>query len=305
MRRDGSDAVAMLRVLLGLAVAEAVSWPLLGPTLRVGGDDAFAELVAPVAVAVNLSYVATSGSYYDPAAANATPGPAWAKAALEADPADGGMRALGWLHADGARAIVAFRGTDLDPRAPSGRADACADALLFRGPGAVPAWCAREFGAAQLDYFARAVDYARAFEAAHPRRAVLYTGHSLGAALAALVALDRGGCDGDAPALAFSWGGLAGAARNRTGCDLRTVDRARVAQLANPYDPVFVDGDAPGERVGGACVWRQADEPRACAGDPCRDGATSLACGRCFAQAHVFAQYLRLVDEGARPTCDF
>ena len=58
---------------------------------------------------------------------------------------------------------------------------------------------------------------------------------------------------GDAPALAFSWGGLAGAARNRTGCDLRTVDRARVAQLANPYDPVFVDGDAPGARVGGAC----------------------------------------------------
>ena len=50
-------------------------------------------------------------------------------------------------------------------------------------------------------------------------------------------------------------------------------------------------------------VNAEADEPRACADDPCGGGATSLACERCFAQAHVFAEYLRLVDEGERPTC--
>ena len=91
------------RVLLLVWAARAdVGWPALGPVLRCGDDAAFARLVAPLSVAVNLSYVATWGSYYDSRARDGTPGAAWTKAALEANPRGGGMRALAWLHADGA-----------------------------------------------------------------------------------------------------------------------------------------------------------------------------------------------------------
>ena len=131
-----------MRIVLIAAAAEAFSWPLLGPTLRLGGDEAFAELVAPVAVAVNLSYVATHGSYYDPSAANATPGPAWTKAALEADPADGGMRALAWLHADGARAMASLDGS-LDDGLLLGRAIDDAMATMAVDDEAVEASAAR------------------------------------------------------------------------------------------------------------------------------------------------------------------
>ena len=78
--------VIVAALFVGLARADgggALGWPTLGRVLRCGDDGEFAALVRPLSVAVNLSYVATHGSYFDPAAANETTlgdDDAWTKA---------------------------------------------------------------------------------------------------------------------------------------------------------------------------------------------------------------------------------
>ena len=50
---------------------------------------------------------------------------------MSANPVNGGMHAVVFVHDVSKRGILAFRGTDLDTAKSSGAADACADALLF------------------------------------------------------------------------------------------------------------------------------------------------------------------------------
>jgi hypothetical protein len=108
---------------------------------------AWREAVTPMAHATKLSYTQTWCSYRGSQAESI---PGWRKLAAISDPEDGpcenrgttigacevidpvtgarrgGMHAMAFVSDDGGRVIIAFRGTDLDPRRVSGRARPCA-----------------------------------------------------------------------------------------------------------------------------------------------------------------------------------
>ena len=147
----------------------------------------FHALVVPLGEMCKLTYTATHGSYFEPTAANASV-PGWTRdLRLTANPAAGGMRALVFLHPRLPRGVVAFRGTDLDPATVSGQADACADRILFDPSRKLQPYCSG-FSEHTLNYWSRALDFVRAVRSAHPVRSFTFTGHSLGAALALMMA---------------------------------------------------------------------------------------------------------------------
>ncbi|CAK0846787.1 unnamed protein product [Prorocentrum cordatum] len=94
-----------------------------------------------------------SGTYRREQEVNRTLGDGWERLyALEADPPEGGMRALVFLHAASRRGLVAFRGTDLNRTGASGQADFCAGRLLWENASraTLPGFCAA-FTDSQLD----------------------------------------------------------------------------------------------------------------------------------------------------------
>ena len=97
--------------------------------LATASDAAFHEIVTPVSLMVRLSYTATLGSYYNASEANATV-PGWTRVLSHTANPPAGMRALLFVQPETRRAVVAYRGTDLNRTNESGQADACADLLL-------------------------------------------------------------------------------------------------------------------------------------------------------------------------------
>ena len=97
---------------------------------------AFHEFVEPMANMTKLTYTATVGcSYFNPADQNASV-PGWERElgpGMQQDPAEGGMRALLFTQPSTKKAVVAFRGTDLNETNVSGQADSCADKILWGG----------------------------------------------------------------------------------------------------------------------------------------------------------------------------
>ena len=211
-------------------------------------SEIFRKLAAPLAALVNQTYTGTNGStYYDPNHASFVPNGWIMDTDLKHDPPEGGMRALVFLETREEieniglrRGVVAFRGTDLNPATPSGRADSCADAILWpptqssseklpdrltgdaikrtaSSPSAVsttiesaakrsstrgdpafddgdslPSYCLQEFSGWTLDYWGRARDFMARVEAKYgSTHDFLLTGHSLGAGLSLLLALER------------------------------------------------------------------------------------------------------------------
>ena len=265
----------------------------------------FHEIVAPVASLVNQTYTASEGcTYFDPDHERWVPAPYYMS--LKHDPADGGMRAF--FFESGApsdadyRGVVAFRGTDLGPGdTPSVRADACADALLAFEP--LPDYCV-DFGKDVLDYYESAISFVRdqVLEVRGADANILYSGHSLGALLAALVVetLTR---DGQRPvALVFSSPGFDAAAEAR-GVNATIAEDALVA-LADANDPVYFM--ARGNLTGAtACTFATADD-ESCdtcfARDP-REGDEDPACVACFERHHIYGHYLRLLASEPLPDC--
>lgn len=206
------------------------------------------------------------------------------------------MRALTFVQAATGRGVIAFRGTDLNRSGVSGQADMCADDVLSGKP--LRAWCKR-FTNETLDYLTRAIEFAQAAEGAFPGIEWLYTGHSLGAQLAeVLAAIHR------ARALTFAAPSVSPVLRNRTVVDPALVSAWSEVALYNEWDPLL--RDAQGNLVGAECIWEVRPPPlgcETCYSDGKRPDLLRPECAECFARTHVYKKYLDLVGSGQRPAC--
>lgn len=264
-------------------------WPQSLEFLRDARAADFMAIIEPLSDMTSLTYTATYGSDYRSAHVNRTV-PGWSRG-ITTNP-EAGMRALTFLHDDHVRGVVAFRGTDLGLPLPSAssRADLCADALLA---GDEPAAYCDRFSADTLDYLSRALEHVEASRALYPDVQWLFTGHSLGAQLAEVVASVRGEL-----ALTFSSPPVVPVLQNRS--DAKSVDEWQVVVLYNEWDPIGYDTD--GLLVGSSCVWSVSPAPAGC--ESCRvPDPPSGSCELCFTQAHIFKSYKDLVRSGQRPAC--
>ena len=305
-----------------------------GPTLAAlhNADtptDAWREAVMPAAMTTKFSYTQTWCSYRGDQSETL---PGWRKIAV-VDPEDGpcenpgpcevidpatgvrrgGMHALAFISDDGGRLIFAFRGTDLDPSAVSGRADSCSNTM--RGGTAfedLPQPRCAGFTFYQLDYISRAREFVQGvLMQVGPVPDVITTGHSLGSHLATMMAVEFGfwsvsfgsgggersvvGCDGLHGSCAVPQADLC------TPTDEPPVEQ-RLMVLNNPYDPGHYRATERG-MMGWVCAWDgQFEEPASC--HACYGEGDEGQCGRCFAETHIYAFYLDLVNTAARPpTC--
>mmetsp|Transcript_4479 Transcript_4479/g.10397 ORF Transcript_4479/g.10397 Transcript_4479/m.10397 type:complete len:295 (+) Transcript_4479:163-1047(+) len=266
-------------------------WPSSLEFLHAAAPIDFHSFVAPLADMTTLSYTATWGSYYDPATENGTV-VGWTRGELEANP-QAGMRALTFVQANSSRGVVVFRGTDLDSSGQSGQADACADAMLMSTP--VPKWCSR-FSNETLDYLAAALSFAEAAALRYPALDWIFTGHSLGALLAEVVAAVRGRL-----ATVFSAPAVV-PVLHQQGLDPLKVQRWQMLALYNEWDPLRYE--SLGELPGSTCHWNVTAPLgcKTCDGHGVPD-LESLTCKVCFLQTHVWKKYLELVESGRKPSC--
>lgn len=223
---------------------------------------------------------------------------------MDANP-PGGMRAIAFT--SGARGIIVFRGTDLNTTGLSGQADNCADGLLFGGKLAsqLPAYC-KAFSPKDLDYFAAALEFTKNTLVRHSGVEFAFTGHSLGAGLATLVASAIGGT---APAIVFSSPPVRDNFLKLLGqapAVLNITDR--VLYLANSLDPVYHEAASLAGLPGRVCTWPPPATPSlAC--DRCFENQPGylhreeLACSMCFQQEHVYSTYFYKLLPGPRPSC--
>ena len=276
-----------------------IGWPLGWPTslefLSAGPDKDFFDFVLPLSEMTKLSYTATWGTYYKPSAHNQSV-EGWVRVWPEANPEEGGMRALTFAQQTSGRGVIVYRGTDLDPSGRSGQADACANAELA---GARPPEFCSQFTAFQLDYISRALDIARKAAEVHPTLQWLYTGHSLGAELANVVAAVRG-----AAVLGFATPPVIEVLKRRTAVDVKQLPHWKSLSLFNEFDPLrFL---AHGELPGANCSW--ANQPEAAGCDACEmKGSVDMdspACKQCFSKTHLFSAYLALLRSRSRPVCE-
>lgn len=218
------------------------------------------------------------------------------------------------------RVLVAFRGTDLDNSTKSGRADACADRLLW-GKGLsyaeLPESCRREFDFETLDYLTAALKLWDRVRASLTDYEPLFVGHSLGAGLASLVAAAPKGYVPKAL-------GLAGPAfdeilKARLGGDPAELPRGRILLLYNAMDPVYFEATKNGSaglQGAVACPFPPPgkEPPPGCVACYNRTGPlgpdlSRPACEECFLHTHVLANYLHFLNGTkdnppvARPAC--
>ena len=293
------------RTLLLFAPAVLAGWheDVLLVTNPATNVTRFHEIVGPIASLVNQSYTGSEGcTYYDPNHSRYLPA-SW-RESMRVDPAaTGGMRVFFFENDKPPsdpeyRGVVAFRGTDLGPGdTVSVRADACADALLAGAP--LPTDCS-DFAPEVLDYYSSALSFVRSrVLAARSGADILFSGHSLGALLAALVvaALTDDGAP-TPPALVFSSPGF-DAVAIRKGLDPTRIAPRVLAVLADDNDPVY--HDAVGNISEGApCLFDTGDDA-AC--DRCFQGSgrTGADCEACFLRHHIFGHYLALVATPCTP----
>ena len=178
------------------------------------------------------------------------------------------------------------------------RADACADALLtFATP---PDFC-EAFGADVLDYYGNAMAFVRDLDIA-PGANVLYSGHSLGALLATLVAATVTRDEGlTPPALVFSAPGF-DAIASAKGASATLLDPTAVLVVADTNDPVY--REALGNLTGATACAYDTGVDADC--DRCfesRPDANRPDCQSCFLHHHVYGHYLGLLSSSARPRC--
>lgn len=281
-------------------------------SLATCNTSAFVALATPLADMAGLAYTATHGSYHQPNATNATVR-GWERDLKRTlDPAAGGARALLFVQDYPAkRAVVAFRGTDTDLATRSGRADVCADRLLWNGASAseLPPFC-KTFSRSTLDYFANARDYVAEVRRAYPQYDLLLVGHSLGAGLAMLVAANAtSGSGRPSPAVGFASPPWSAALRRRGGVvPSEATSRDRLFAMADMYDPVEGWAVAQGGLRGEVCRWSVEPPSTACYvcfrefSKPPKT-TWDAPCSQCFHERHVFKHYLNDLLPSARPHC--
>lgn len=277
-------------------------WAPTVHALANASNASFHELVVPLSQMVKLTYTATTGTYYNASEANMTV-PGWERPDGFTHNPSAGMRALLFVQTPRrVRGVVAFRGTDLGV-GDSADADRCADALLF---GRVPPADCRRFSPATLDYWSAARDFVARIRASFPTLDLLFSGHSLGAALALAVAASENS-SGTAPRPAVTFAAPAW---------LRILAKAHLAPppfevaqrllyaLADQYDPVQRQAEEQKGLVGTSCLW---SSPATVACEMCfaREplNTTSPPCTLCFEQRHIYKHYLVTDVPGDRPPC--
>ena len=294
-----------LLVVSSLYAIEPQGWYL--PALLANKTDSawFRHELQLFANATKLSYTATWGSYYEPWEANATIGSGWIKSSLEANPKDGGMHALLFLNAQSHRALVAFRGSDQGSDKVSHDADNCADMILWQGIpyDDLPTEECGAFSRQQLDYLSNAIEFTNKAIQQFPDYDFIFTGHSLGAGMASLIA--AAGHNGDcvpvnAGAVVFSTPGYINTLLNRTNLTISDIDTRRFLVFADQYDPVWVGCHASfeGGMIGRFCEWHNGTESLACITcekDPQHINLNSRDCLECQAERHAFSHYLQLI----------
>ena len=313
--------------------------------------DNFTDEIRLLGLATKYSYTATHGSYYENWTVNATLGPDWVKDFdLSPNPEVGGMHALTFIRPSfnasergdaqsntnsPCRGLIAFRGTDLGSDVLSSLADNCADDVLWGGMKyeQLSANCQGNFTTFQLDYLARATDVTQRAMVKYPQCSFLFTGHSLGAGLANLMAalsypqVTSGsqppawatGClpRASAGAAVFSTPGYIHTLLNRTNI---TFDQGmynknsshstqqqskRFMLFADQFDPIwyFCNQSFQGGYIGRRCLWHDGAQPAAC--KKCERGhrmGRTVECELCMYERHIFSHYLHLIRAPRDPS---
>jgi len=295
------------------------SWRIVSEALTSGESD-IEDLHDSIAPLINATKNAYSGDLADPI------GQGFALIANHT-PADG-MNALAY-RGSASRVIVAYRGT----RSIS---DECADVLLFTPNDPLPDEC-EAFSKDTLDYVARAHEFAEeALAAAGDAEDgfdVVFTGHSLGASLAQLMALSFHGTASSNSsntyrAIAFAPAGIKEIAM-RDGFPTKDAKKVAVV-LVNKYDPVYTS--TLRTEVGSVCEFVGTHKPLLCyccvspmATEnasvmarrlrPLREGISfsremskmskmSFCCRVCMQKAHRYPNYIRFFEQMTQvPEC--
>ena len=305
--RGGSHGPAFMDVANGGTTLSrmAVEWLLSRPKPVAGWAPAVSALHAretaveawraalhPIAIATKFSYTQTHCSYRGDQSESL---PGWTKLSLASDPEDGpcdgdgacevidpvsgavrgGMHALAFVSDDGGRVIIAFRGTDLDPRQVSGRADSCSNMMRGgRDYDKLPQPRCAGFSFEQLDYITTARNFVKAVRReVGPLPDVLTTGHSLGSHLATMMAVEFGfwsvsfGSGGGEHSV-VACDGMHGSCAVPRAEDCLPMANPRITErltvINHPYDPGHYRATERG-MMGWVCAWDgQVEEPDSC-----------------------------------------
>lgn len=255
--------------------------------------------------ATKLSYVSTSGGYFENWTVNESVNADWVRSQdFFLNPAFG-LRALMFWQFSSGRILIVFRGTDLTNDL-GGLCDQCADQYLWGNVpySDLPPQC-HQFSEKTLDYLKGAMDYANDVQNAFPFYNILFTGHSLGAGLAAAVSslgnipFNLGCAPPNAGAIMFSPPGYIATLMNRSGVDLGLVDPTTIVALVDQWDPVWVGCNASlfGGLMGQVCQWYDGAPSAqcvACDAQPSELPMNTSNCQACMMQRHAFSHYLQL-----------
>lgn len=250
--------------------------------------------------ATRLSYVSTSGGYFENWTVNESISPSWVRSQSFFLNPEYGLRAMVFYQPDTARLLIVFRGTDLTNDI-GGICDRCADSYLWDNIpySQLPSEC-QQFSEATLDYLANAESFVGDVAINFIGYDFMYTGHSLGAGLAAAVSTlgnTWGGCGpANAGAIVFSPPGYIETLMRRTSMDLSQVDPYLVVSLADHYDPVWVGCNASkrGGVLAQVCQWFDglpSSQCVTCDANPSELPVNSTNCQVCMMQRHEFAHY--------------
>ena len=167
----------------------------------------------------------------------------------------------------------------------------------------LPPFCAH-FTPQTIDYFARAQQFVALVMQTYPEMQFAFTGHSLGAGLAGLIAASTNPLR-TLPAVVFSSPAIRQVIQNRTDTDPLSVANSELVVLADKWDPIYQTAVQASGLLGTLCLWQPLEQPDCvtCYAAPAVN-LSSVACGNCFMQHHIYAHYLSLIsDQTIRPKC--
>jgi len=118
---------------------------------------------------------------------------------------------------------------------------------------------------------------------------LLFTGHSLGCTMSQLMAIRFVSRSPSIRAICFAPGG-AGTLITKFNLDGRLAP-ARTLAFASAFDPIVLQQ----HQIGTLCTFRGVREPDSCRA--CEAHGEAAACSMCFAQAHVFKNYLHILSD--------